>query len=71
MIPVDFDGNKDDNEKGQQPMENVQLPSIPENTPADTQILPTDAADDEHRPQRARRRPAWMTNYEVTRIEQS
>lgn len=34
-------------------------------------LLQHAATQEDERPQRARRRPAWITNYEVTGIDQS
>ncbi|TXG66880.1 hypothetical protein EZV62_008155 [Acer yangbiense] len=56
QILVDFDGENED--ERQQLVENEQQP------------IPI-ATQDEQQPQRARTRPAWMTNYDVTGIDQS
>ena len=62
-ILVDFD----DDEKGQQPVENEQEEEVTQNVPiADQNPL----AAESQRPQRVRRRPTWMTNYEVTGVDQ-
>ncbi|GKV11790.1 hypothetical protein SLEP1_g23011 [Rubroshorea leprosula] len=75
-ISVDFDGG--DDEEKQQSIENVQQQldmdeqqsaSI-SNAPKDAQSLAT-AKEDEQRSQRVRKRPAWMTDYEVTGIDHS
>lgn len=61
-IPADFD----DEEKVQQPMEKEQEDEV-------TQIVPTDQSPltaESQRPQRVRRRPAWMIDYEVTGVDQ-
>ena len=62
-IPVDFD----DDEKGQQPMENEQEEEGTQNVLIANQ---SPLAAESQRPQRVRRRPTWMTNYEVTRVDQ-
>ena len=62
-IPADFD----DDEKGQQPIESEQEEEVTPNVPiADQSPL----AAESQRPQRVQRRPAWMTNYEVTGVDQ-
>ncbi|XP_074580864.1 uncharacterized protein LOC141837341 [Curcuma longa] len=63
QIPADLD----DDEKVQQPMEDKQHEEISQNTPiADQSSMEVES----QRPQRVRRRPAWMSNYEVTGIDQ-
>jgi transposase InsO family protein len=62
-IPADFD----DDEKWQQPMENEQDQDATQNVPvADLSAL----AAESQGPQRDRRRPAWITDYEVTGVDQ-
>jgi hypothetical protein len=62
-IPADFD----DEEKGQQPMENEQEQEAAQNDPIVDQ---GPLAAESQRPQRVRTRPAWMTDYEVTGVDQ-
>nr|CAN63536.1 hypothetical protein VITISV_002860 [Vitis vinifera] len=62
-IPVDFD----DDEKWQQPMENEQEEEVTQNVPIVDQ---SPLATESQRPQRVRKRPAWMTNHEVTGVDQ-
>ncbi|KAK3022536.1 hypothetical protein RJ639_047474 [Escallonia herrerae] len=59
---------KDDEETQ---MENEQEPAVTPNISQDTQSMPIDVADDAQRSHRARRRPTWMLDYEVTGIDQS
>lgn len=62
-ISADFD----DDEKGQQPMEIEQDQDATQNVPvADLSSL----AAKSQRPQHDRRRPTWMTDYEVTGVNQ-
>ena len=62
-ILVDFD----DDEKGQQPVENEQEEEGTQNVLIANQ---SPLAAESQRPQRVRRRPTWMTNYEVTGVDQ-
>ncbi|XP_074556816.1 uncharacterized protein LOC141812704 [Curcuma longa] len=57
QIPVDLD----DDEKVQQPMEDKQHEEVSQNTPTTDQ---SSMEVESQRPQRVRRRPAWMSNYE-------
>ncbi|RDX79473.1 putative mitochondrial protein, partial [Mucuna pruriens] len=66
QIPTNFGGV--DEEERQQPIETDQ--QIPPEHVADASGSPTMASNDE-RPQRVRKRLAWMTDYEVTGIHQS
>ncbi|GKU96896.1 hypothetical protein SLEP1_g10077 [Rubroshorea leprosula] len=69
-ISADFDGG--DDEEKQQSIENVQQqldmdeqqPASTSNAPEDAQS-PAAAKEDEQRSQRVKKRPAWMTDYEV------
>lgn len=61
-IPADFD----DEEKVQQPMENEHENEVTQNVPTDQSPLTAES----QRPQRVRRRPAWMIDYEVTGVDQ-
>ncbi|KAI5386527.1 hypothetical protein KIW84_072889 [Lathyrus oleraceus] len=57
----------DDNEEREKPMENVQVVEGNQNVPiADRSPLVAES----QRPQRHRRRPAWMEDYEVTGVDQ-
>ena len=71
QIPTDFDG---ENEK-QQPVKNLQqsiptisAPTVTQNALANSQSPPV---VEEQRPQRDRRRPTWMIDYEVIGVDQS
>ncbi|GLU09096.1 hypothetical protein SLE2022_259720 [Rubroshorea leprosula] len=74
-IQVVFDGEIEE-EKQQQPRENEQqtpgsqsiIPVAPATPPA---LIPEAESDDGQRPQRVRKRPTWMLDYEVPGIEQS
>ncbi|KAG6526041.1 hypothetical protein ZIOFF_016016 [Zingiber officinale] len=57
----------DDNEKVQQPMEDEHHEEVSQNIPI-TDQSPMEA--ESQRSQHVRRRPAWMSNYEVTGIDQ-
>ncbi|KAE8656273.1 hypothetical protein F3Y22_tig00117005pilonHSYRG00292 [Hibiscus syriacus] len=63
-ILVDFD----DEEKGQQPMEDEQKEEVTQNVPIAEQ---SPLAAESQRSQRVQRRPTWMHDYEVARIDQS
>ncbi|GKV28744.1 hypothetical protein SLEP1_g37756 [Rubroshorea leprosula] len=75
-ISADFDGG--DDEEKQQSIENVQQqldmdeqqPASTSNAQEDAQS-PAAAKEDEQRSQRVRKRPAWMSDYEVTGIDHS
>ncbi|GKU94475.1 hypothetical protein SLEP1_g7971 [Rubroshorea leprosula] len=75
-IFVDFDGG--DDEEKQQSIENVQQQldmdeqqlASTSNALKDAQS-PAEAKEDEQRSQRVRKRPSWMTDYEVTGIDHS
>ncbi|KAI5446075.1 hypothetical protein KIW84_014060 [Lathyrus oleraceus] len=57
----------DDNEEREKPMENVQVVEGNQNVPiADRSPLVAES----QRPQRHRRRPAWIEDYEVTGVDQ-
>ncbi|KAI5395925.1 hypothetical protein KIW84_062209 [Lathyrus oleraceus] len=58
----------DDNEEREKPMQNVQVVEGNQNVPiADRSPLVAES----QRPQRHRRRPAWMEDYEVTGVDQA
>ncbi|RVW93172.1 hypothetical protein CK203_031384 [Vitis vinifera] len=57
-ILVDFG----DDEKGQQPMGNDQENEVTQNVPI---VYQSPLTVESQKPQRVRRRPTWMTNYEV------
>lgn len=61
-IPADFD----DEEIGQQPMENEQEDEVTQNVPTDQSSLTAES----QKPQRVRRTPTWMIDYEVTGVDQ-
>ncbi|KAI3474406.1 hypothetical protein Pfo_029267 [Paulownia fortunei] len=63
-IPADFDGENAEEKQQQQ----SQPAAVIQDEPTLAQNLP---GATEQRPERLRRRPAWMTDYEVTRIDQS
>ena len=62
-ILVDFG----DDEKGQQSMGNDQENEVTQNVPI---VYQSPLTVESQKPQRVRRRPTWMTNYEVTRVDQ-
>ncbi|KAA0060232.1 Retrovirus-related Pol polyprotein from transposon TNT 1-94 [Cucumis melo var. makuwa] len=66
QVSTNFDGI--DDEESQKPTERDQLSST------DGLVNPpslSTTSDNEERPQRTRRKPAWMTDYEVTGIDES
>ncbi|TYK11224.1 Integrase, catalytic core [Cucumis melo var. makuwa] len=66
QVSTNFDGIDDD--ESQKPTKRDQLGSIdgPVNPPSFSTT-----SDNEERPQRTKRKPAWMTDYEVTGINES
>ncbi|KAA8517671.1 hypothetical protein F0562_015145 [Nyssa sinensis] len=46
-------------------METVQQPATTQNAPTDSQSSPIAEVEDEQKPQRIRKRPTWMTDYET------